>query len=206
MKDTIRQVLFNGQEFSALIDTGASMNYIMVEVVDKLGLILDPYRTAQVTLGDLSNTEALGTVWIEVAIKGSPNSKNWQEFYVLENCPKNILLGIPFCKAFNSIRLPFCGRLPTLNVVPNRSRGKKRVSCSLSSTIKVEAPMLFWHLVDPVLPIRQVAKKYSIDEKSFIATEVDRLLKEGLIRKSHSSWRSQVEVVKDPQRWHFKVN
>ena len=66
--------------------------------------------------------------------------------------------------------------------------------------------MLFRHLVDPDLPIRQVAKKYSIDEKSFIETEVDQWLKQGLIRKSHSSWRSQVEVVKDPQKWHFKVN
>ena len=188
LKDTMRQVYLNGREFSALLDTGASMNYIMAEVVDKLGLTLNYNQTARVTLADLSDTEALGTVLIDVAIKGVPNSGSRQEFFVLENCPKNILLGIPFCKAFNSIRLPFCGKLPTFNVVPEHSKGKKRASCSLSSTLEVGAPMLCRHLVGPNLPIKLDGKKYSVDEKFFIAAEVDRMLKQGLIRKSHSSW------------------
>ena len=91
-------------------------------------------------------------------------------------------------------------------MVPEHSKGKKRASCSLSSTLEVGAPMLCRHLVGPNLPIKLDGKKYSVDEKFFIATEVDRMLKQGLIRKSHSSWRSQVEVVKSPQNWQFKVN
>ena len=175
------------------------MLFRSVDIIDKLGLTINPNKSASVTLADASNTEALGTVKINVTIKGSPNSISRQEFYVLNRCPKNILLGLPFCKAFSSIKLPFGGKLPPLNVNPNYSRKKERASCSFSSTLKVEAPMLFKHLVDPNLPIKQNAKKYSVEEKNFIAAEVDRLLKHGLIRKSHRCWRRSEEHTSELQ-------
>ena len=100
------------------------MNYIMADVVKKLGLNWDPNNIAEITLADTSTTMAIGTVGIMVEIKGSPNSRSWQEFYVIRNCPKDILLGIPFCNSYHSIRLPFNGSLPTLNITPKRSRGK----------------------------------------------------------------------------------
>ena len=153
-----------------------------------------------------STTMAIGTVEIEVEIKGLPESKSWQEFFVIRNCPKIILLGIPFCSTYHSIQLPFHGSLPALNIIPKHSRGRREGKYLLGAAIKAEAPILFRNLTRPNEPIKQASKRFSLDEKSFIKKEVAQLLKKGIIRKSHSSWRSQIEVTKNPLSWKLRVN
>ena len=68
LKDTARQIYLNGWEYTALIDTGASLNYIRAEVVKKLGLTWNPNETAEISLADTSTTPALGTVEINVEL------------------------------------------------------------------------------------------------------------------------------------------
>ena len=61
LKDTARQIYLNGGEYMALVDTGASMNYIMAEIVKKLGLTWNPNKTAEITLADTRTSMAIGT-------------------------------------------------------------------------------------------------------------------------------------------------
>ena len=92
---------------------------------------------------------------------------------------------------------------------PNYSRSsieKTGTSCSLTSALEMNTPMICGYIVDPNQPIKQGGKRHSSDEKGFISTEIKRMLKQGIIRKSHSSWRSQVEVIKGQQNWEFKIN
>jgi len=49
----------------------------------------------------------------------------------------------------------------------------------------------------PDLPIRAPSRRYSLDDRIFIKNEVKRLLHEGKIQPSNSSWRSQPFVVRE---------
>ena len=61
-------------------------------------------------------------------------------------------------------------------------------------TLKVEPPLLFHNLTADCHPIRTKSRRYSIQDRLFIKVEVQRLLEDGIIEKSHSPWRSQVHV------------
>ena len=45
-----------------------------------------------------------------------------------------------------------------------------------------------------------------MEEQEFIRLKIKRLLDIGQIRKSYSTWRSQIEVVKDQGKWKMLVN
>ena len=70
-------------------------------------------------------------------------------------------------------------------------RGCVSVACS-----KLPYPTLFPGVESSVKPIKLPSRKYSIEERKFIALEVVSLLKDGIIMKSKSPWRSQLAVVK----------
>ena len=61
LKGPEQKVYLNGVEFSALLDTGASINYVIKAVVDRLGLEINGNRTASITLADQTDTEVIGT-------------------------------------------------------------------------------------------------------------------------------------------------
>ena len=56
-------------------------------------------------------------------------------------------------------------------------------------------------------PVASKSRNYSDDDKKFIALEVQRLYKEGIIESSTSPWRSQVVVTKrEQQKKHLAIN
>ena len=62
------------------------------------------------------------------------------------------------------------------------------------------------NMSQPDVSIRQMSKRFSLDEQVFIKSEVARLLDGGIIRKRYSSWRSHVEVIKNPFNWKLAIN
>jgi len=68
--------------------------------------------------------------------------------------------------------------------------------CSLT-TLNVEPPPLFEHLVSECKPIAAPSRKYRKDDRTFISSEVNRMLAEGIIEPSSSPWRAQVVVTKN---------
>ena len=82
LKDTSKQVFLNGREFTALIDTGASLNYLTVGVAELLKVKLDPTEISEVSMADTSTSLTLGTLNLHVELKGIPNSgfKNFTLF------------------------------------------------------------------------------------------------------------------------------
>ena len=78
LKGAEHKVLLNGVEFDCLLDTGASINYVVKAVVNKLGLKINRSRTASVTLADQTDITALGSVVMHVALKGKPGSDTEQ--------------------------------------------------------------------------------------------------------------------------------
>ena len=63
------------------------------------------------------------------------------------------------------------------------------------TTLDVTPPPLFRHLLEECKPIVSKSRKYS-RENQFIKNETNRLLAEGIIEPSDSSWRAQVVVTR----------
>jgi len=193
-------------EFPALIDTGASLNYLTADVARLLQVEWDPSERNELSLAYNSISETLGTVDLHVKLKNQPNSECWLTFDVIRSCPQKAILGLPFSKAHHSIKIPFYGRFPTLDIFPRKAQQKMAEKGSLGMMIKAKSPTLFYGMQNPHKPIKQLSKRFSTDEQAFIKTEVDRLLKAGKIRKSFSAWRSQVEVIKGQDKWEMAIN
>ena len=174
LKGAEHKVLLNGIEFDCLFDTGASINYVIKAVVDRLGLKLNKNQKALVTLADHTEATALGSVVIHVVLKDKPGSDTEQLFYVLDSMPRDVLLGLPYGTQFSSVCIPYGGRLPTLNVTPRSSQRKIYASYTSPSVMALGAPVLGPFIENPSLPIKQVGKRLGITEKAFIAKEVDR--------------------------------
>ena len=61
----------------------------------------------------------------------------------------------------------------------------------------MEPPDLFYNLSPDCKPIATKSRKYNNSDKTFIKSEIQRLLSEGIIEPSISPWRAQVVVTKD---------
>ena len=58
------------------------------------------------------------------------------------------------------------------------------------TTLNIPLPSLFQYLTADVKPIATKSRKYSEEDKLFIAAETKRLLEEGIIEPSDSPWRA----------------
>ena len=70
----------------------------------------------------------------------------------------------------------------------------KPLIISSLATLKSEPPSPFQNIAKDCKPVASKSRNYSDDDKKFIASEVQRLYKEGIIEPSTLPWRSQVFV------------
>ena len=63
--------------------------------------------------------------------------------------------------------------------------------------LNMDPPEPFANLTPDCYPIATKSRRYSQEDLLFIDSEVERLLKEGIIERSKSPWRAQVVVTKD---------
>ena len=109
------------------------------------------------------------------------------KLFIMNDLCIDIILGLDFQSQHESVTLKLGGKKPPL------------IICGLSA-LNVEPPSLFENLSPNCAPVVAKSRRYSNEDRKFISSEVQRLLKEGIIEPSTSSWRSQVVVVKDKKK------
>ena len=167
-----------GRDVNALWDTGSAENYIKPAAAEKLGLKIIPEK-GEVALASSDHhaaTEGFVTATLTVNGKKYPNIK----LTLLNNACVDIILGLEFLALHKHIKMNFDGMEPPL-------------VCALG-TIKGDPPSLFTNLTPDCHPIASKSRRYSTADRLFIKTEVNRLLREGIIEESNSPWRSQPYV------------
>ena len=114
------------------------------------------------------------------------NGKTYPGFRlsILAGLCSDLILGLDFQQQHQSVSFLHGGPKPPLEV------------CGLT-TLKVEPPDLFANLTADVHPIATKSRKFSYEDRKFIDSEVQRLLGEGIIEPSKSSWRAQVVVTRN---------
>jgi hypothetical protein len=95
-----------------------------------------------------------------------------------------MILGLDFQSKHKNVVFNYGGPEPPL------------VVCGFSM-LNMDPPEPFANLTPDCYPIATKSRRYSQEDLLFIDSEVERLLKEGIIERSKSPWRAQVVVTKD---------
>ena len=130
-----------------------------------------------------------GTVFVNLKVFNN----NYPKFKlgVMEELCADVILGIDFIKLHSKIEFKMHGLQEAIFV-----------NCPLNNpcnviAVKIKPPRIFRSISSDFVPVTTKCRRYSKSDKKFIKEEILRLLEEGIIEPSHSSWRSQVLITKD---------
>ena len=173
-------VLINGKSAQALVDSGSTHNFIHPDIAKSLGLVI--YSTLEkVTMASSYSSKIEGYCFADTVLKNRVYTNI--KFYILSDLCTDIILGQNWQQQHESVTLCFGGAAPPVSI------------CGLF-TLYVEPPPLFQFLAPECKPIASKSRRYCMEDKGFIATEISELLEEGIIEPSDSPWRAQVVVTR----------
>ena len=175
-------ILINGRSAQPLVDSGSTHNFIHPDIARSCGLVVYP-TLEKVTMASSSySSEIEGYCHTDIILKGRVYANI--KLYVLSNLRTDVILGQNWQEQHESITICFGGAAPPVNI------------CG-SSTLCTEPPPLFQFLSSEYKPIASKSRRYCMEDKEFISTEINKLLEEGIIELSDSPWRAQVVVTRN---------
>ncbi|XP_071836380.1 uncharacterized protein [Apostichopus japonicus] len=176
------QVTINGRLADCLIDSGSTESFIHPQLAKALSLELKPSGVSVNMASSSLSVKTKGVCYVDIVL----NRHCYKNVIlgVLPGLCADVILGQDFQQKHSSVILKYGGELPPL------------VLCGLT-TLRTEPPQLFANLSPDIHPVAAKSRRYSSDDKKFIAAETQRLLRKGIIEKSNSPWRAQVVVTKD---------
>ena len=175
-------ILINGRSAQALVDSGSTHNFIHPDIARSCGLVVYP-TLEKVTMASSSySSEIEGYCHTDIILKGRVYANI--KLYVLSNLCTDVILGQNWQEQHESITICFGGAAPPVNI------------CGLS-TLCTDPPPLFQFLSPEYKPIASKSRRYCMEDKEFISTEINKLLEEGIIELSDSPWRAQVVVTRN---------
>lgn len=182
LEKSIIKIYIQGTCFGALVDTGSSENFISRDVVSELNLPIRKH-TSTIAMASSSLKSSVDGICLLTFCIDDRTYKDVR-FLVLPGCCSSFILGLPFLERHSSVKLKYNGTCPPLEV------------CSLAALV-VNPPRIFENLSTPCRPILTKSRKFKSTDLTFIRSEIQRLLAEGIIEPSTSPWRAQVHVVQN---------
>ena len=187
------EVTVNSKRVTMLIDSGSNITILHIKAAKRLNL---PFKKPPSI-----HPQILGANNIPIMIVGIiPNAciETLQGFlvdnvWIASNLLLEAIFGQSSLTAFQALTIQYGGSLPTLKV--------HQISTAASSGFTRHSPVQCFSQVDKnITAIRAPSRCRSTADKQFIRDEIQRLLVDGKIRASQSSWRSQVFVCREPGR------
>ena len=114
---------------------------------------------------------------------------------VMDNLCADVILGLDFMKEHEEVRFKLHGNKSLLEV--DSGVVKRMDYVCLVMAANVDPPRIFRTVKKDCKPVVTKSRRYSKEDETFIKEEVMKLLKEGVIEPSNSSWRAQVLITKD---------
>ena len=170
----------NGITAETLVDTGSMFCHISETFQRKVCSPLGP-STKQIGLavkGFVSKSLDECEVSVQIGNREYPNVT----MHAMDGLRTDVILGRDFMEQHSSVNFHFGGSQPPLNMG------------SLEALKTLSEPRLF-DLTEDCHPILTKSRRYSNQDRKFIAQKVCELLQDGLIQKSNSPWRAQPHVV-----------
>lgn len=193
LQKAITKAKIGGRDANALIDSGSTGSFISKSIAESLKFEIVPSHQ-EISMADTSfKTNVLGSCLADVSLNGH-DYRNVR-LGVLENLCCDMIVGQDLQSLHKSVIITYGGSKPPLSIPPIDS-------ISVLSAASVDTPELFANLSPACQPICTKSRRFSLDDRQFIAREINRLLQDGVIEESSSPWRAQVLVVKDPTERH----
>ncbi|XP_059804785.1 uncharacterized protein LOC132380106 isoform X2 [Hypanus sabinus] len=226
---SMMDIRVEGHRTRCLFDMGSTGSFIHPDTVQRCGLATRPVsRRFHLASGSQSTDIRAGCV-ATLVVQGT-EYRNF-ELLAMPNLCAPVLLGLDFQSHLESVTMVYDGPLPPLTVrnpqfcgtsshtplLTTHTHGHTHpiqnqadscatdTTCSLS-TLKVPPPPLFANLTPDCKPVATKSRRYSAGDRAFIQSEVQRLLREGIIEPSSSPWRAQVVVVQTGQKNRMVVD
>ncbi|XP_069743679.1 uncharacterized protein [Narcine bancroftii] len=196
LSDATVCIKINDVRVNCLIDSGSTESFINQRLVNRLA-VPTCLSEHQILLA-ASNLAAEIKQFCRVTLEIQGTKYEGFKLLVLPHLCALVLLGLDFQCQLESITIVHNGPHPPLRLL-------KKQHCSLS-VLNIELPLLFTHLTPECTPIATKSRRYSPRDRTFIRTEVRRLLQEGIIEQISSPWRAQVVVVKSGEKLCMVVN
>ena len=111
----------------------------------------------------------------------------------------DIILGYDFQNMHKRLIIELSGSKSDLVIENNTT------PCALS-VATVGEPSLFANLLPNCKPIATKPRRFGLQDREFIQSEVNRLLAKGIIEASTSPWRAQIVVVKSTGKQRLLTN
>ena len=181
-------VKVNGRPVHALLDTGATGCFIDKDLAGSLKLSLTPNSSTINLASRETSTTTAGCATIHLELKDLSYQVSVE---AVNGLCAPLILGQTFFNNHESCTFNQGGPRPPLLI-------DFEDTCAVTVS-KVDPPVIFGDLSPDVRPIVTKSRNHSEEDNSFIAAEVAKLLKEGIIEPSSSPWRAQVLVTKSAQ-------
>ena len=198
LDNSVAQVQINGHATPYLFDSGSTESFIHPSTVQRYSLQVIPINSRVMLASQSCSATISGCCRVTLTVNGT----HFQNFklMILPNLCAAVLLGLDFQCHLSSLTMQYGGALPPLVIRGRRSQNCPPCpSCHLS-TLNISPPSLFANLTPDCKPVATKSRRYSTGDRAFIRTEVQHLLKEGIIEASNSPWRAQVVVVKTGEK------
>ncbi|GFU00382.1 putative retrovirus-related pol polyprotein from transposon opus [Trichonephila clavipes] len=180
LQKSIIKELVNNIQLSALIDTGSSLSFLNEKHVAKCKSKVEPY------LGKISMANSSMVTETEGVCKVNLKIENFTyqnvELLVMKDLCSDVLIGHDILKRHSSVEIGFDGNRPSLTI-------------SLA-VAQVPPVSLFPNLNPDCRPLVTKSRRHSVENNTFMALEVQKLLQEGVIEPSNSSWRAHAFVIR----------
>ena len=191
----ITSAKINDQSLTVLVDTGSSDSFISEKAATDLHLKKTPVAKSISMAQSTLKTDVSGLCVVELELENC--TYQGVRLYVLKNLCTDIILGQDFQTQHGHLIIEYGGSRSDLKIK------RQDTTCALSAA-SVEEPSLFNNVKPNCKPVASKSRRFSKDDQSFIASEIRRLLDEGIIEPSTSPWRAQIVVSKDELNRHKK--
>ena len=178
-KVVLERISVEGRKTEGLLDSGATDNFIDEKFVESNKFNVFPASFNVGLASGSCSSKAVGVCYLNISVQGQEYKD--VRMSVLKDLVKDVILGESFMKQHSAVIFKFGGPKPSLVV-------------SSLSPIDVELPPMFTYLHNKVKPIAVKSRRFSLQDKAYIKTEIQRLLDNGVIEPSKSPWRAQVLV------------
>ncbi|PIK34785.1 hypothetical protein BSL78_28388 [Apostichopus japonicus] len=189
------EIKVNGKIANCLVDSGSTDSFIHPDLVEKLGLSA---KRAELSVRMAATSfEQKSSQKCEVLIELNSQQYPKTQLYIMSDLCADVLLGLDFQIKHERVILEYGGALPPLVLCAFADAKLDQQGNEPLVAMEVDPVKPFANLAADCKPIATKSRRYSADDRHFISSEVQRLLKEGIIEPSNSPWRAQVVVTKN---------
>lgn len=191
--NNLTPIKLNEIQTNALFDTGADETFVDEEFLEQNLIPFDTTRRSIISLADKSTVQTRGSINCKIHFGENIHRLTAK---VHKNLVAPVIIGRNLMNEYSEIILKLGGQLPPTT----QNLTHALYQCSTMKSINCNTYRLLPNVnIFQLKPIASPSRRFT-KHQDFVKEEIGRLLKDGIIRPSQSSWRAQSFVVEGKKK------